>query len=169
VTPRRKPLRVVHASPGSHEAVRSGGSQRGSRPVPGSFKGLDDFGSPVDSGGRTKHVQRPSQAPMAWKLARATVRLSARFGPPRTSSASWSSWPSSSQKQTGQTSQALRSVNVMQPQQGHRDGRSAAGPSALTTSPRRPFSLIHAAAQLVMDSSPHCQLGNLCDTRLDWA
>ena len=69
---------------------------------------------------------------MAWKLARAS-----KAEPPV--------WTTANlvgvvvvlavvlQKQTGQISSALRSVNVMIPQQGHRYGPSAAGPSAWRT------------------------------------
>ena len=61
-------------------------------------------GRSAGSGSRTNCLQRSSHAPIARKFARAAVRLSRPFGPPRTRSASWSSWPSSSQKQTGQIS-----------------------------------------------------------------
>jgi hypothetical protein len=52
-------------------------------------------------------------------LRRASVKLSDPLGPPRTTSASRSDCPSSSQKQTGQISFAPSSANVIDPQQGH--------------------------------------------------
>src|SRR5688500_8885506 len=71
-------------------------------------------------GRRTLSTNGRSQAPNARKLRRACVRLRPRFGPPRTSSASWSSCPSSSQKQISQISNPARSPSVRYPQHGQR-------------------------------------------------
>jgi len=72
------------------------------------FRSVDgDHGSSIFSssrGGRTYCRKRSSTAPKRAKLACAWRRLRAWFGPPRTISASCSSCPSSSQKQTLQTS-----------------------------------------------------------------
>jgi hypothetical protein len=85
-------------------------------------------------GGRTFEINRRSPAPNSRKLWRACDRLNPPFGPPHTSSAVSSSWPSSSQKHTAQISSLPRESSVLYPQQGqrsrmylHRCRRSNAG------------------------------------------
>src|SRR5437762_94328 len=65
--------------------------------------------------------------PIDFEIAARSLRLRILLGPPRTlsaSSSSSSSCPSSSQKQTGQTSNPPRECNVLYLQQGHRNDLS---------------------------------------------
>jgi hypothetical protein len=69
-------------------------------------------------GCRTLGRKRGSLAPHALKFSRACFKLRLPFGPPRTTVASSSSCPSSSQKHTGQISKPPRSARVRCRQQG---------------------------------------------------
>jgi hypothetical protein len=70
-------------------------------------------------GGLTWSRNARSLARMTAKFPRARVKDSGPLGPPRTSSASWSSCPSSSQKHTGHSSYAPDSARVIDRQHGH--------------------------------------------------
>jgi hypothetical protein len=72
------------------------------------------------SGARTRPTNRGSEAPQARKFARAAVRLRMPLGPPRTTSASTSSWPSSCHQHTGQSSKTPGAVSVRLPQHRQR-------------------------------------------------
>jgi len=72
------------------------------------------------SGARTRPTNRGSEAPQARKFARAAVRLRMPLGPPHTTSASASSWPSSCHQQTGHSSKIPGALSVRLPQQRQR-------------------------------------------------
>jgi hypothetical protein len=72
------------------------------------------------NGARTRPTNRGSEAPQATKFARAAVRLRMPLGPPRTTSASTSSCPSSCHQQTGHSSKIPGALSVRLPQQRQR-------------------------------------------------
>jgi hypothetical protein len=72
------------------------------------------------NGARTRPTNRGSEAPQARKFARAAVRLRMPLGPPRTTSASTSSCPSSCHQQTGHRSKIPGALSVRLPQQRQR-------------------------------------------------
>ena len=97
-----------------------------SAPSPASFNASGhrwfmegDYRSPCEAG-LTNRTADSEHAPRQRKFSLAVVRLRSPFGPPLTMSASASSCPSSSQKHTGQISNAVRSVRVRCPQHGQR-------------------------------------------------